>query len=448
MPFREIPDTRTRYALISFDNKGREVRNDPDGQGGRMSEELLKRVQQKPPDSIFLFIHGWKGDMPAAVDQYNRWIKAVLDRSPAGAAPSGGEETLYIGLHWPSLPWGDDELGPAGDFAAGAGVGLAQLKQRYVDRLGDDAAIRAALDIIFEEARVNAAALSLAPEVAQAYHDLNQALDLGEAGVGAGPGDDREPFDPERSFQLAQAESGAAGFGGFDLGGVLSPLRQLSFWTMKKRARSVGESGMHQFVADLQRAGRAHLHLMGHSFGCIVASSILGGPGGRGALPRPVESAVLVQGALSLWAYAPDIPKAPGRPGYFHRLIERGAVRGPIVTTQSRFDRAVGTFYPLAAGVAGELDFGPTATDLPSYGGIGAFGICGVAGVENKKLLKESEPYGFRAGAVYNLDGSEFIRKGGGASGAHSDIDGPQVANAIQQAARAGAGAMAGGGGE
>jgi hypothetical protein len=439
MPIREIPGTGSRYALIAFDKGGREVRDDPDGLNGLLSEQLLKRVRQQPPRRVFLFSHGWKGDVPAAVDQYDRWIKALIDRDPDGAHAAGRGDSLYVGLHWPSLPWGDDELGPAGSFAA-AGVGLAQLKQRYVDRLGDDPAIRAALDVIFEEARTNAAAVTLAPEVVQAYQELNQSLHLGEDGAGAAPGDDREPFDPEQSFQIAQAESGAAGFGGFDLGGVLSPLRQLSFWTMKKWARSVGEGGMHVFVSDLQRACDSPVHLMGHSFGCIVVSSILGGPKGQAKLPRAVESAVLVQGALSLWAYSPAIPKAPGRPGYFHRLIHGGAVKGPIVTTQSRFDRAVGTFYPLAAGVAGQLDFGPAA-ELPRYGGIGTFGIRGVAGVQDGKLLKETDTYAFKPGAVYNLDGSEFIRHGGGASGAHSDIDGPQVANAIAQAASAGASA-------
>ena len=37
-------------------------------------------------------------------------------------------------------------------------------------------------------------------------------------------------------------------------GGILSGLRQLSFWTMKHRARTVGESGMHQFVSAASAA--------------------------------------------------------------------------------------------------------------------------------------------------------------------------------------------------
>ena len=73
---------------------------------------------------------------------------------------------------------------------------------------------------------------------------------------------------------------------------------------MKKRARSIGESGMHGFVADLMTAAPdARIHLMGHSFGCIVVSSIVGGPEARHALPRQVDSVALIQGAVSLWAF-------------------------------------------------------------------------------------------------------------------------------------------------
>jgi hypothetical protein len=84
---------------------------------------------------------------------------------------------------------------------------------------------------------------------------------------------------------------------------------------MKDRARRFGESGGASLLADLQRAGGSdrgiRFHLMGHSFGCIVISAMPAGPGGRGPLLLPVDSLSLVQGALSLWCYAPDIPDAP-----------------------------------------------------------------------------------------------------------------------------------------
>jgi hypothetical protein len=437
--------TDTTYALIGFDENGRE-RNDPHGLNGRMVDRLLEKARQKCPSNIFFFSHGWMGDVPAAIDQYDRWIKAMLDL-PSDlqrlAARTPNFDPLYIGLHWPSLPWGDDELGPSGVEFGGdeKATPLQELRKRYLERLGDKLEIRNALDVILEEARVNAAAVELPAHVIDAYNDLNRALDLGSDGEGAAPGDDREPFDPEKSFQIAQAESQAAGFGGFDWGGILSPLRQLSFWRMKKRARTVGEIGMHDFVAQLQNTcPDTKFHLMGHSFGCIVASSILRGRGGNSPLPRPIDSVVLVQGALSLWSYCPNIPKARGKPGYFHKVVP-GSVRGPVVTTQSRYDSAVGTFYPLAAGVARQVDFpaGPLPVeDLPLYGAIGTFGICGLSGgVQYMAMKGETEDYDFQTNSIYNLESSDFISKGSGPSGAHCDIDGPQVAHAIWQAALA-----------
>src|SRR5262249_32177357 len=159
--------------------------------------------------------------------------------------------------------------------------------------------------------------------------------------------------------------------------------RQTSFWLMKHRARTVGEQGMHRFIADLQGSSNAHIHLMGHSFGCIVVSSILGGPGGTAALPRPIESAALIQGALSLWSFAERIPNGD-TPGYFRRVISGQAVSGPLVTTQSIHDSAVGIAYPAAVGLVGEFDFG---IELPTFGGVGTWGIQGTTIAEKKTML-------------------------------------------------------------
>ena len=181
----------------------------------------------------------------------------------------------------------------------------------------------------------------LPDEVVAAYGELAAAIGF-SAGEGGDAPPDREgaPLDPQAAIRAERMASAGEAFGIFGTikNGVLAGLRQASFWLMKHRARTVGEQGMHTFVSDLQRACDANVHLMGHSFGCIVVSSILGGPGGNGTLTRPVNSVVLVQGAMSLWSYAEDIPDSD-KPGYFRHLLGKGAVSGPIVTTQSVNDR-------------------------------------------------------------------------------------------------------------
>jgi hypothetical protein len=281
------------------------------------------------------------------------------------------------------------------------------------------------LQVIFDAFQENPGARILPDEVVAAYHDLAAAIGFSAGSdADAAPDEDGAPLDPQAAVRAERMASVAESFGLASTfrNGILAGLRQASFWLMKHRARTVGEQGMHQFVAEVQRASNAQIHLMGHSFGCIVVSSILGGPGGTGALPRPVASAVLVQGALSLWSYAEKIPKSD-RPGYFRHVLKKAAVSGPIVSTQSTHDAAVGAAFPAAVGLVNEYDFG---TELPRFGGIGSWGIQGTAIAEPRPMLDEHGAYDFKPGRVYNMDGSKFIA-------GHSVIDGPQVAHLLWQ---------------
>ena len=111
MPYKTIPATTVNYALIAFDGDGRERTDDPEGVNGRMSERILQDAKASPPTHVFLFSHGWQGDVPAAIAQYNRWIKAMTDL-PSDAQTMGADfKPLWIGLHWPSLPVGGRRAG-------------------------------------------------------------------------------------------------------------------------------------------------------------------------------------------------------------------------------------------------------------------------------------------------------------------------------------------------
>lgn len=163
------------------------------------------------------------------------------------------------------------------------------------------------------------------------------------------------------------------------------------------------------------------------------------GPGGAGRLPKPVSSVTLVQGATSLWGFCNDI-LGSGRPGYFRNVVERQLVAGPIVTTQSTFDTAVGRFYPLGAGLTAQVAFpAPGAVrKLPKYGGLGSFGIQGPGLVLHDLPIGDAaHRYGFQPARIYNLECSTVIKDGGGASGAHSDIAKPEVAHAMWEAVKA-----------
>ena len=433
MGFHSIRDVGVSYGLIAFDRDGIERSES----GDSFSQKLIEELEKHSVTDVFFFSHGWKGDVPAAIEQYNSWIGSLMQSPDLQRAPQilPGFRPLLIGLHWPSLPWGAEDTRTDGSFAISGGASPDKLLAGYLGLLGDQAEIRGPLQTIINSARRNMSPEMLPSEVRRAYLDLNEALGLKSGGVSAPPDADREGFDPEESYQAANEDG--ANFGELNLGGILGPLRQLSYWTMKKRARAVGEGGMHEFLKALQRATiqkGTRVHLMGHSFGTIVISGMLGGPNAQGLLDRPVESVILVQGAVSLWCYAANIPFQNAGPGYFARILLDGKIAGPLVTTRSRFDNAVGRFYPLASRLRGSASF---ALGLPEFGAVGAYGLQGLGNQlqVDIPMLPSDDRYGFERQKVYNLEASQYICHGSGASGAHCDITGAEVAHAIWEAA-------------
>jgi len=423
MSFQKIPQLGIEYALIHFDDRGRERTDDPEG--GVFSRALLEKARSEKPSHVFLFSHGWKGDIPSAIDQYNRWIGAMWRLEADRQALGPDFRPLFIGLHWPSQPWGEETISAQSFGTAGAAI-AGVLLEKAVEHFGGGSDVRAPLEVIVQAFEQNPAARILPDDVIAAYSELARAVGFSAGdGTSGAPDEDGAPLDPQAAVRAERLASVGESFGtsGSIRSGILSGLRQVSFWLMKHRARTVGEQGMHTFVNDLQRACDANIHLMGHSFGCIVVSSILGGPGGNGVLTRPVNSAVLVQGAMSLWSYAEDIPESD-KPGYFRQILAKRTVSGPILTTQSVNDKAIGIAFPAAVGLIGEVDF---AAKLPKFGGIGAWGIQGTPNVEPKDMLDERGEYHFEPGRIYNLNGSRFIAD-------HSAIDGPQVAHMLWQA--------------
>ncbi|MDO9074253.1 MAG: hypothetical protein Q7U73_13405 [Rubrivivax sp.] len=445
MTIEAVPGTDLRYYLIAYDAKGDERHGDGHAPDGLLSHRLLAELRVEPITDVFVMSHGWQGDIPAARDQYTRWIQAMAtsgaDRARMRAArPSF--RPLLVGLHWPSLPWGDEDLGPAGGaFAVGAvpgtpaRQGVDALVSLYAERIADTPEARADLQTIFHSAMENIAPAHLPADVRAAYERLDLEARLGSDGVAGAPGSDRESFDAERAYQNARAATQFC-FGGGVAGGLLAPLRQLSFWKMKDRARALGEGGAFALLSQLEEAKpKARIHLMGHSFGCIVAAAMVAGPERHARLPRPVDTLALVQGALSLWSFCHDIPVARGHAGYFHAIVAERRVKGAILTTQSARDTALRVFYPAGAGVAQQMTYAPG--ELPRYGAVGTFGVQGIAqGVFNEPMRRTDGDYDFRAGGIYNLDATAYIREGGGASGAHNDITRPEVAHAIWELAR------------
>src|SRR3954468_10131126 len=431
MALRHIPGRDESYHLIAFDKHGVEL---PDPDGTSASETALAALGAPAGGvtDVFLLSHGWQSDRQDAIAQYDRWLGAANpDR------PDDDIRPLVIGLHWPSKAWSDRALAGAsggllgGDDASGAGtITVGEAVDEFAANLADTEDARSALTTILECAASidpDAEAGSedaLPADVADAYRVL-----AGQADVSAG--DDPllgNGWDPELAFAEA-AEHGGDGEGGLLGDGfwgklrdaVVTPLRQLTFWSMKERARTFGEGAGSQLLRKVQEAApQARVHLMGHSFGTIVVSATVRGPGKTPRPPlRPVQSLFLVQGAVSLWAFSAHVPDSVGGGrGYFADLADPRFVAGPIVATRSRWDYAVAKFYPLAVRGAKQYLLG----ELPKYGGVGAFGIQGAGATDLTALKTGTRPDPALSHGIYNVDGSAVIAFLDGPAGAHNDI--------------------------
>lgn len=437
MPIRQIAGTDIEYLLVLFDEEGRE-RTEPDG--SQLSAAICQRLADPgvPVTDVFVCSHGWQGDVPAAIVQYDNWIRAMAACEADLTAMQGGHpgfNPLVIGVHWPSLPWGMEAVPAEG--AAVLSAGYDSDVNTLAAQLGENTRVTITKIFAYAEA---ASSTALTPAIEDDFAALFQLSGLRTGGANGRPGTDQDGFDPQAivsQAEMADAGDGGhvqvLGFGDRVRDAILAPMRQLSFWKMKDRARRFGETGAHGLLIAMQNAApKARFHLMGHSFGCIVVSGMVAGETVGGALRRPVESLFLVQGALSLWSYAEDVPYAPGTPGYFRRIVAGGMVRGPILTTRSKHDTAVAKFYPLGAGAKGQFLLGD---DLPKYGGIGAFGIQGSADMVDMPIAACELPYDFSEGRIFNLEASNVICNGGGPAGAHNDIAHPEVAHAFWAAA-------------
>ena len=302
-PTDRIAGTGLGYYLLAFDEQGLERTDHP---RGRVSGLISDTLSREPITDVFLFSHGWQGDVPAARRQYRDWVGAMAERRSdrdriAQSRPNF--RPLLVGIHWPSLPWGDEDLGGV-SFTTTADPATT-LVDVYARRLGDTPELRQHLRTIALAATRSGTPDRLPPEVSDAYRKIDQLLGLGSQGVAGPPTADRDLFDPDALYYEALTlpelnENVSFGLGGAS-NALLTLLRTLSFWKMKARANPVGEASVHPLLAQWQQATAdrdVRFHLVGHSFGCIVATAAVAGPPDAPGLPRPVQLAVVVARGL------------------------------------------------------------------------------------------------------------------------------------------------------
>lgn len=412
---------------------------------------------------LFVLAHGWNNNMDDAKGLY-AGLMTQQAAQMANVPALAGRSFAICGVLWPSKKFDDQELIPSGAASLNDAVSGVRLRARLDGLSGliqakgwpmetADPAAQARIDSVKQSIGdwenqpavrrdVVVAIRALLPRNAASTEDasdrflsmnpdqlltnLSRALNP-PPNVPHTSGASLDPF----STGAVSGLGGAASFRDV-LGGINSAFLHLlnftTYYLMKARAGDVGVNGVKPLIETI-RAARPPLriHLIGHSFGCRVITSAVSALGTADALKPNTMS--LLQGAFSHNGFSSNF-NGSGTDGAFRNVVAQKKVRGPILISHTRNDKAVGVAYPIASRIAGQAA-AALGDENDIFGGMGSNGAQNQSTTPERvvgTMLDPGGSYPFAAGATsskpYNLKADAFIT-------GHSDIVRPQVAFAV-----------------
>ncbi|HMA10035.1 MAG TPA: alpha/beta fold hydrolase [Ramlibacter sp.] len=395
---------------------------------------------------LFIVSHGWNNNMDEARGLYKDFFTAVRNVLDQNAVPGLNRKFGIAGVLWPSKKFTDEELIPGGAASVTPSV-RSTLLARKIDGLKGVFTVPNA-DAILQEAKDLLPDLESTPAAREKFGLLIRSLMANMAGDGEdasrqfvkmGGADLMQrlavvvlPTGPAKpgggAVSMGGAAAGAAGgpAGGAALfnpfSGVTAAAANLlnltTFYQMKERAGMIGRTAVNDLVkAVVARLPDVKLHVVGHSFGARLVTSLALGK--EGVQPQKFASMTLLQAAFSHNGFADKFTTT----GFFRAVVSDHRITGPILVTCTANDKAVGLAYPLASLVAGQNASGFGGPTDP-FGGLGRNGAQNTTEAVAGELLPVGSAYDFKAGTIFNLNADKVI------SG-HSDICKPEVAYAL-----------------
>jgi hypothetical protein len=445
-----MPDTLNGFAfwILEFNKDGQ-----PADAGA--IDRFFADIKSHPLTDLFIFSHGWNNDRTTALSLYERFSAEMAHILNDGNVPkrNANVQIGLAGIVWPSILWPDDAASASMDVIAGpaGGGGAASIAGDPATTPSVEAspgAIKVELRRTYDEGRQQSLVdelmtlLESQPKTDAALMEFKRKLaELLASEPADTPTDRKNPDYAEGAIaqlsdsrwrdllDLLATESaqrrGSAG-GAVGLGdpfkklwsGAKDALRIATYWQMKQRAGIVGRKGLGGIV--LTRLGAR-----------LVSFSLSGLPQTATGAASPVKSLFLLQGAFSHYAFADRLPHDATRSGALKGRADQ--VDGPLLTTHSLKDLAVGVSYPAASFV--NQDDAAAAVDQSIR--FGAMGHDGAQAVDaaTAVLAAPGTRYPFQKHKWLNLDGNRVIVHGAPPSGAHSDIVSPHTAWAALAAA-------------
>lgn len=432
------------YFPIRFDKNAKVI-----APGDTPLRTALKAAATAPTDLIVIS-HGWNNDMAEAEALYSELLSNVAallkESQPPGLA---GRRFAVLGVLWPSKKFADSELIPGNAAGAGDLVDVKGLSAQ-LDAMAGGFDSR-------DEATTLKAMKALLPKLKDSDTACEQFVELARSLVkrgqdDGGEGSDRFFSDPAlkvfkklknpvsfTATSLPSAGGGsAAGVGAAALGvadvfsGIGSAARNVlnltTYYQMKERAGLIGSTALNPLLRAIAKDHPSlRIHLVGHSFGGRLVTATAAGA--NAASLGKAHSLSLLQAAFSHYGFAKNWDKQ-NHDGFFRRVVEQQAIRGPILITHTTSDKAVGMAYPLASLLAGQ-NASALGDKTSDYGGIGRNGAQKTPEATDANLLRVGGRYALSPGKLHNLNA---LNAAGDLIKDHGDVRNRDVAYAILSA--------------
>ena len=391
---------------------------------------LPAAVQAGGIRDVFVLSHGWNSSADSARSLYQAMFTLL-----AGMIPGRLGTSIAVGIIWPSLLFPDDDPATAKAVPSTGQQLAAALAPAFPQREQDIATLGQLLDQQPQDAAMleqfHSLASSLVTSPPLAPEDAGQQATI--------TADTAAVFGNAAAMSKTPATNAQGIPNPFTSlwNGAKEVLRSMSYYEMKNRAGVIGRNGLGPMIGELAAADPGiRIHLMGHSFGArLVAYSLSGLPQAAAGANSPVKTLFLIQGAFSHFAFANPVPdilvSGPGALSAF-----AGNVNGPLLSTFSAADRAVGWWYPAASMLAHQD--AESVNDLTfQWGGMGHDGYQQSPAGLTVPLAAQGTEYRFQPGTFYRLDANAVIcADQSPVSGAHSDIRHAQVVWPVVDASR------------
>ncbi|NMN06418.1 MULTISPECIES: hypothetical protein [unclassified Novosphingobium] len=328
---------------------------------------------------LVVISHGWNNDLPDAEQLYaTLWQNAADELIKRGRDPAS---FAVVGILWPAKAY-DAIYDGAGELVKenqkGGTMAVVDRPERAnfdvpvehleamiaqvrafaddpeFDKVADAARAAAATpekrdeSAAYEFFRAAMASLDLQPD--HADPELTQDASIFRRSATISDANDLLlSFGAPLALEVSPGVGAAQGLGDVLRGtfqgarsGVVWALNKLTYYTMKKRAGTVGDS-VADLIGSLQPQGDVRLHFVGHSFGARLVTAA----GTRLVPPSHMtfRSVTLLQGAYS------HNGLTAGK-GPFSALV--GKPSGPISFSHTHNDQATTIAYPLASRLSGD----------------------------------------------------------------------------------------------